>query len=259
MTSSLYIDRPSPIHALHPITKMIGVAAFFAAVFSLEQPLAIAPFTAGLLAIIAVAHARPNLVRLRALAVAIPIATFAVWAIAYRRGDAIVSLGPLLVTRQGLRFGVGMGLKLESFLLLSIALLSTTRVEDLTIALTRFGLPYRFGFTLTLAFRLVPVFVDTAATVLQAQRLRSLDSGGRGLRERIRRTAPVIIPVFMGALRRADQMAMALEMRGFSLPGRRSGIVTATVGWGDALAVVIELAALAAVVVARTKGYGLIR
>src|SRR5262249_5003312 len=149
--------------------------------------------------------------------------------------------------------------KLESFLLLSIALLSTTRVEDLTIALTRFGLPYRFGFTLTLAFRLVPVFVDTAATVLQAQRLRSLDSGGRGLRERIRRTAPVIIPVFMGALRRADQMAMALEMRGFSLPGRRSGIVTATVGWGDALAVVIELAALAAVVVARTKGYGLIR
>jgi len=41
MTSSLYIDRPSPIHALHPITKMIGVAAFFAAVFSLEQPLAI--------------------------------------------------------------------------------------------------------------------------------------------------------------------------------------------------------------------------
>src|SRR5262249_18801042 len=162
----------------------------------------------------AVAHARPNLVRLRALAVAIPIATFVVWAIAYRRGDPIFSLGPLLVTRQGLRFGVGMGLKLESFLLLSIALLSTTRVEGLTIALPRFGLPYRFGFTLTLAFRLVPVFVDTAATVLQAQRLRSLDIGGRGLRERIRRTAPVIIPVFMGALRRADQMAMALEMRG---------------------------------------------
>jgi energy-coupling factor transport system permease protein len=258
VSSSLYIDRSSPIHALHPLTKVIGVAAFFAAVFSLEQPLAIAPFALTLIGVIAIAHAGPNIARLRPLVIGIPIATSLIWTVAYGQGDALLRIGPVLVTHQSVLFGLGMGLKLESFLLLSVALLSTTRVEELTIAFTQLGLPYRFGFTLTLAFRLVPVFVETAGTVLQAQRLRSLDEGGRGLLERMRRTAPVIIPVFMGALRRADQMAMALEMRGFSLPGKRTGILRLQASWRDLVALTIEVGALVAAIVARRAGMGIV-
>jgi len=258
MSASLYIDRWSPIHALHPLTKVAGVAAFFVAVFSLEQPVAIAPFLLALLAVIRLAGATANLARLRALVIGIPVATFAIWTIAYRRGAVLLALGPLTITEQGLLFGLGMGLKLESFLCLSIALLSTTRVEELTIAFTQLGLPYRVGFTLTLAFRLVPVFVETASVVIQAQRLRSLEDEARGLVERVRRTAPVIIPVFMGALRRADQMAMALEMRGFGLPGRRGGILRPRSSWRDALALAVEVGALAAALAARRAGLGLV-
>jgi energy-coupling factor transport system permease protein len=258
VSSSLYIERPSPVHKLHPLTKVVGVAAFFVAVFSLEQPLAIAPFLLALLIVIWLAGATANLLRLRALVVGIPVATFVIWTVAYRRGEVLLALGPLSITEPGLLFGLGMGLKLESFLCLSIALLSSTRVEELTIAFTQLGLPYRVGFTLTLAFRLVPVFVDTAVVVIQAQRLRSLEEEGGGLLERIRRTAPVIIPVFMGALRRADQMAMALEMRGFSLPGRRGGILRPRGTWRDVLALAIEIGALGAALAVHRAGMGLV-
>ncbi|HTO57319.1 MAG TPA: energy-coupling factor transporter transmembrane component T, partial [Pseudomonadales bacterium] len=84
------------------------------------------------------------------------------------------------------------------------------------------GVPYKLGFTLTLAFRLVPVFVESASTVVQAQRCRGFNFDEGNLLERARRYVPVLVPVFMGALRRADGMAMALEARGFQSDRARS-------------------------------------
>ncbi|MBY0276724.1 energy-coupling factor transporter transmembrane protein EcfT [Candidatus Binatia bacterium] len=253
MTSSLYVDRPGFLHAAHPLGKLLAFAAFFVAVFSLEQPLAIAPYVA-LLALAAVfAHAGPNLQRLRALLVVIPLGAIVVWTFFYRGRGAGAPFQP---SSAGFLFGVGMGLKLLSFLLLNLILLSTTRVEELTAAFTRLGMPYRVGFALTLAFRLVPLFAGSASTVLQAQRLRSLGAEVRGVRARLAQTVPVILAVFMGALRRADQMAIALDMRGFALPGRRTFLLERPVSARDAVVVLVALGAPLSSWAIRAAGYG---
>ena len=255
MTSSLYLDRRSVLHDVHPLAKLFAAAAIFVAVFSLEHPLAIAPYTALLLATALAAHAGPNLRRLRWLLLVIPIGTVLIWTFFYRGSGAPQSFGP---SATGFLFGVGMGAKLLSFLLLNVVLLSTTRVEELTAAFTRLGLPYRAGFALTLAFRLVPLFADSAATVLQAQRLRSLGAEPRGVLARLRRTVPVIIPVFMAALRRADQMAIALDMRGFGLPGARTRLVEHGLGVRETVTIVVALAAPASAWTMRSAGFGLV-
>jgi energy-coupling factor transport system permease protein len=54
-------------------------------------------------------------------------------------------------------------------------------------------------------------------TVVQAQSLRGYDFNRGGPLERVKRYVPVVIPVFMGALRKANNMAMALEARGFGI------------------------------------------
>ena len=257
MTSSLYLERPSILHGLHPLTKLFAAAAFFVAVFSLEHPFAIAPYTAALGVAVLAAHAGVNLRRLRPLLIVIPLGTILVWTFFFR-GPASAGARGFGPSWLGFVFGLGMGLKLLSFLLLNVVLLSTTRVEELTSAFTRLGLPYRVGFTLTLAFRLVPLFVDSAGTVLQAQRLRSLGTETRGLVARLRQTVPVIIPVFMSALRRADQMAVALDMRGFSLPGARGPIVERRVGLPDVVAVAIAVGAPASAYLVRAAGTGLV-
>jgi energy-coupling factor transport system permease protein len=205
-----------------------------------------------------VARATPNLRALRPLLVVMPVGALVLWTFFYAGGTPIAELGPLRMTVAGAVYGLGMALKLLTFLLLNVLLLSTTRVEELTVAFTRLGLPYRVGFAFTLAFRLVPVFVDSAATVLQAQRLRTLGEEPRGIVERIRRTAPVIVPVFMGALRRADRMAVALELRGFGRAGTRSGVLELRTGMPDAVVLAVAAVALATAVAIRWQGWGLI-
>ena len=116
---------------------------------------------------------------------------------------------------MSVRFALGMAIKLATFLAVGTVFLSTTKIEEFAYALTRVGVPYKLGFTMTLAFRLVPVFLDSAATVVQAQRCRAFNFEEGSILQRMRRYIPVIVPVFMGALRRADGMAMALEARGF--------------------------------------------
>ena len=150
--------------------------------------------------------------------------TLLIWTALLRSGRraAAARLGPLAVSRTAPWFGLGMALKLDLFLGSGILFLSVTRIEEFAYALTRLGLPYKVGFTMTMAFRLVPVFVDAAATVVQAQRCRGLDFERGSLWQRVRRYVPVIVPVFMGALRRADQMAMALDARGFQAERTRT-------------------------------------
>ena len=138
-----------------------------------------------------------------------------------------------------------MAVKLTTFLAVGTLFLSTTKVEEFAYALTRFGVPYKLGFTLTLAFRLVPAFVESGFTVVQAQRCRGFNFDEGGLLERVRRYVPVIVPVFIGALRRADNMAMALEARGFQRQNPRTSYQRYVFGNRDAVALVILLSVAA--------------
>jgi energy-coupling factor transport system permease protein len=138
-----------------------------------------------------------------------------------------------------------MALKLETFLAGGLLFLATTTVEEFAVALRAFGVPYRAGFVVTLAFRLVPVFLDSALTVVYAQRCRGLDFARGRLHQRIARYVPVIVPVFIGGLRRADQMAFALEVRGFSSGRRRTGLPRPAPNGGDALLVAVAVATFA--------------
>ena len=127
-------------------------------------------------------------------------------------------------------------------------------LEDFADALTRLGMPYRVGFTMTMAFRLVPVFVDAATTVVQAQRCRGLDFERGGLWQRARRYVPVIVPVFMGALRRADQMAMALDARGFQRGAARTALDVHPVRFADVVAGAALMAVVASYVALALAG-----
>jgi len=215
MSLFLYIDRPTFLHRLHPVVKVLGMLCFFVAAFVSQRPAVMLPIAAGIVVLIAQAGAWPNVRRLRVLFCLVFVMTFVIWTLFYRGGSPWWQLGPLSISPTGLHFALGMAVKLTTFLAVGVVFLSTTKIEEFAYALTRVGVPYKLGFTMTLAFRLVPVFLDAAVTVVQAQRCRGFNFDEGNLVQRARRYVPVIVPVFMGALRRADGMAMALEARGF--------------------------------------------
>lgn len=222
MPLSLYIAQPTILHRLHPTVKVLGLLAFFVAAFVCESPWPLLPLAAGIATLLTYARAWPNVRRLRWLFLLVFVMTFIVWSLFFRGGMPLYSLGPVSVSTAGTRYALGMAIKLVCFLAIGTLFLTTTRIEELAFALTRIGIPYKLGFAMTLAFRLVPVFVDSAFSVIQAQRCRGFRFDEGNLLRRARRYVPVLVPVFIGALRRADGMAIALEARGFQSKRQRT-------------------------------------
>ena len=210
----LYLDRNTWVHRLHPLVRLFGMVAVFVAAYVVERPVWQLPIVAVLTALLVWTGAIANVYRLRYLFGIGFVMTLLIWTLFYGPdGDPpLLAVGPITVSHTSPVYALGMALKLNGFLAAGLLFLSVTRIEEFAYALSRVGLPYRVGFTMTMAFRLVPVFVDAAGTVIQAQRCRGLDFDRGGLWARARRYVPVIVPVVMGALRRADQQRVAAEL-----------------------------------------------
>jgi energy-coupling factor transport system permease protein len=254
MALSLYLEQGSWLHRRHPIAKVLALVTLFTAAFLVDSPVFLAPLLVIVLVATATAGALPVLYRMRWLMIPVFFFTTAIWTLFYP-----TTAGEPVDRLVALRFGLGMACKLETFLATGFLFLATTTVEEFAYALSGLGVPYRVGFVLTLAFRLVPVFLEAALTVRDAQRCRGLDFTQGTLRERIARYVPVIVPVFIGGLRRADQMAFALEVRGFSSGRPRTSLPRSRFAATDAWLVAAGLALLAVVIGLRMNGLGLLR
>ena len=250
MPLSPYVPSSTPLHRLHPVTKLAGFLALVVAAFLVDRPLCLVPLALGVTALLALGRALARIHQLRLMFVLVTTFTIAIWTFFYQRG------APLHPSAAGFRFGIATAIRLDLFLAMSLLLLAVARVEELAYAFSRLGVPYVAGFTLTLAFRLVPVFFDASLTILQAQRCRGLEFGRGGPLTRLRRFVPVIVPVFIGALRRADHMAMALELRGFNSGRPRTTFLRARAGWRDAVAATLALATMTAYVGLWASGAG---
>ncbi|HLY36687.1 MAG TPA: energy-coupling factor transporter transmembrane component T [Candidatus Binatia bacterium] len=248
MPLTLYVPRASPLHRLHPVTKVGGLVAFVIAAFVVDRPLVLLPLSVAVFALLLPAGAMANVRRLRVMFVLVFVFTLVTWTFFYR--------GHFAATGAGFAYGLSTAIRLDTFLAAGLLFLTTTRVEEVAYALGRLGVPYTVGFTLTLAFRLVPVFFDAALAVVQAQRCRGLELHRGGLVQRLRRFVPIIVPVLIGALRRADRMAMALELRGFNSGRPRTTYLRARAGRADAVAGTIAVATAAGYVALWATGVG---
>src|SRR5207253_2122045 len=236
--------------------KLAILAATFASIYAIDRPLAVAPVAAALAALLVAARAFANVRRFGVMFVAVPVATFIMWSLFYGYGQ---SNAAVLATRpryEAYEFAAGMALKLESFLAASVLFLSITRVEEFTEALRGLGMPYRMSFTIAMAFRLVPLFLTSSLSVVAAQRARGLDFTRGNVLARLARYMPVIVPVFMGALRRADAMAMALEARGFGRQTERTTFVRSRFARRDVVAASLIVTVVVVYVWAAAHGYG---
>ncbi len=244
----LYLDHDTWVHRLHPLVRLLGMVSVFVAAFVVERPLWQLPIIGTLVVLLSWTGSLTNVYRLLYLFGLIFAMTMLIWTLFYGPDGAppLFVWGPIIVSRTAPRFALGMALKLDCFLASGILFLSVTRIEEFAYALTRLGLPYKVGFTMTMAFRLVPVFIDAAATVVQAQRCRGLDFARGSLWERARRYVPIMVPVFMGALRRADQMAMTLDARGFQARTPRTVLEPYRVRWLDMAVAALVLGGVAA-------------
>jgi energy-coupling factor transport system permease protein len=116
--------------------------------------------------------------------------------------------------------------------------------EALLGPLARIGVPVRdISLVLTIALRFVPTVVDEIETISRAQRARGVELNAGGLIRRLRSLVPIFVPVFVLAVRRAEELATAMDARGFRSSPYPTHMTQLRLGRADLLAALAALAA----------------
>ncbi|MCL4234794.1 MAG: energy-coupling factor transporter transmembrane protein EcfT [Deltaproteobacteria bacterium] len=234
--SAFFRSDDTSLGRLHPSVRLVVFALACAPPLIVEDPVPMLAIWAILAAVGVATGAGANLWRSRGLVAVFLAVTLVLWT-AFRRGSdtPYFVVGPFAPSRESMSYGLAMGLRLVAFLTAAIVYLTSTRIEDVSYGMERLGLPYRVAFTLSLAFRLTPLFLENAGIVAEAQRSRGLDVDRGGWATRMRAYAAIVAPVLIAALRQADGMAVALEARGFGASTKRTRMDAPQLGWRDAL------------------------
>lgn len=144
------------------------------------------------------------------------------WPLSYRDGQAIFSLGPLLITDEGVLRGFAFALRLGVLGFVWFVLLLTTDTSLLIAGLLRLGLPYSWGLTFSLALRFFPALIDALGTITDAQMARGLRIGAKTPWEAAKKRLPILVAALVWAIRSAENVSLALQFRGFARGQTRS-------------------------------------
>jgi energy-coupling factor transport system permease protein len=138
------------------------------------------------------------------------------------RGDKLVEIGPVTISYQGLNLAIRMAARL-TFLILSTTLfltLTTTpilvadAIESLLNPLRRIGFPaHEMAMMMSIALRFVPTLLEETEKIMKAQSSRGADYDTGGLIAKARGLVSVLIPLFVSAFKRAEELAVAMEAR----------------------------------------------
>ena len=136
-------------------------------------------------------------------------------------GDPIWSFGFIKITDQGVRQAVFMALRLILLVLGTSMLTLTTSPMDLTDGIERLlnpfnkiGLPvHELAMMMTIALRFIPTLLDETDKIMKAQMSRGADFESKNLISRAKNLVPLLVPLFVSAFRRAEELSMAMEAR----------------------------------------------
>jgi len=233
----LYLDRDSLFHRLNPVAKILSLILLLTVAIVFNHPLYVLTLGLFVIAIGGISGSLSNLKRIRVLLILILIFCSVLWPLFVKGSNLLWKFGPISIYRESLLYAVAMGLRLDMMLICGMIFLSCTRIEEFTAGLNKLGVPFSVSFALSLAFRLVPTFAATTSTVIQAQKSRGLDLESGWILSRIKKHVPMLIPIFIYAVRNADLLAMALESKSFGLRKDRTYYQDFKVSYKDYMAI----------------------
>ena len=214
----------SPLHALDPRAKIVATAVFVVGLFFLDSLAGFLVAGAATAALVALSRVplRAFLGLMRPVLFIVAL-TFVFQVLFLREGPVIFGWGFMEVHAGGLALGLLLAARILVLVTAAGLLTATTPpvaladgLEDLLSPLKRFRFPaHEVAMMMTIALRFIPTLGEEAQKISRAQAARGADFAGGGPIKRARAFVPVLIPLTVGAFRRADELAEAMESRGY--------------------------------------------
>ena len=257
ITLGQYFPGNTPAHRLDPRTKILLVVLYIVALFCAKSVL-----TYGLVALTLFICVRISKVGLKALVrglkpVVVIILFTAVLNLFFTPGDEVFRLGFLRITDAGITTALRMVLRIMLLIMGTFLLTYTTSpisltdgLERLLNGLKRFHVPvHELAMMMSIALRFIPTLIEETDKIMSAQRARGADFESGNLIQRAKALIPLLVPLFISAFRRADELAVAMECRCYHGGEGRTRLRQLRYQGIDYAAIVFFLAVTAAVFV----------
>ncbi len=254
ITIGQFFPGDSLLHRLDPRVKIVLTIAFVAAVFVPRNWFGLAAAVAFLLVCIALSKLPASLI-IKSIKPILPIVLFtAVLNIFYVSGGTVLFEWWIVrVTTQGLVNATFLAVRIIALIAGSSLLTYTTSPTTLTDALERLMKPlivirvpvHELAMMMTIALRFIPTLIEETDKIMSAQKARGADMENGSLMQRIKALMPVLIPLFVSSVRRAYELAMAMECRCYHGGGGRTRMTALRTAPRDWIAIIITAVVLA--------------
>lgn len=174
-------------------------------------------------------------------------------------GKILVSFWIITVTTGGISRAVFMSTRIVLLILLSAMFSYTTKPTEITDAIESLLSPLRiFGLkegvhilamTMTIALRFIPTLIDETNKIMSAQKARGADFESGSLMQRIKAMLPILIPLLISSVRRAYELAEAMESRCYNGAEGRTKFKTPKLGYRDTGSALFSILSLISVIV----------
>ena len=262
ITIGQYFPGNTPIHRMDPRTKILGVLVYIIALFTCQGVVGYLLVLAYLAAAVRISKIHLKTILKGVKPVIVIIVFTALLNMLYTPGNVLLHIWKLKITDAGIRNGVLMVARIIMLITGTFLLTYTTSPITLTDGLERLLGPlkkikvpvHELAMMMSIALRFIPTLIEETDKIMSAQKARGADFETGNLLQKAKALIPVLVPLFVSAFRRADELATAMECRCYTGGEGRTQLNPLKWKELDTVGLLVGLALLAAVIVLRRLG-----
>lgn len=259
ITLGQYYPADSVIHKLDPRVKLFSTLIYIISLFCFKGIAALIVATIFLFGVIRISKVPFKFMVKGLKAIMILMLITAVFNLFLSPGETIVSFWIFKITKEGAKNAILMAIRLTYLILGTSIMTLTTTPNQLTdglekslMPLTKIGIPvHAIAMMMSIALRFIPILIEETDKIMKAQMARGADFETGNLLKKVKSMIPLLVPLFVSAFRRADDLAMAMEARCYNGGEGRTKMKPLHYRGCDRLAYLMVLAYLAIILVCR--------
>lgn len=223
ITLGQYYPADSVIHKLDPRVKLMGTIVFIISLFAFRSISCYIVATAALAAVIKISKVPFKFIVKGLKAIFILMMITVAFNLFLTPGTPIVRIWKLKITMEGIETAAFMAIRLIYLIIGSSVMTLTTTPNDLTDGMEK-GLGFlkkvhvpvhEIAMMMSIALRFIPILMEETDKIQKAQMARGADFESGNLIQKAKALIPLLVPLFISAFRRANDLAMAMEARGY--------------------------------------------
>ncbi|MCD8117600.1 MAG: energy-coupling factor transporter transmembrane protein EcfT [Oscillospiraceae bacterium] len=263
ITLGQYFPDDTPVHCLDPRTKLILTVVYIAALFMAGSVGGYMLVALWLAAAAGISHIKPKALFKGLKPLLFLIIFTAVINLFFTSGeDYLIQWRFIKITYTGLKNAIVMVVRVMLLVSGTFMLTYTTSPLSITDGLERLLNPlkklhvpvYELSLMMSIALRFIPTLIEETDRIMSAQKARGADLETGSLVERAKALLPLLIPLFVSAFRRADELALAMECRCYNGGEGRTRMKQLRMKRGDGAALLLGAALVAGVLLLRRFG-----